>query len=625
MERRKTLIETILGKEFAHKESTNGNVVVSDWSPNNIKTIIIGWDHLFIEYHVLNKTTQKHNVKQKVMVHKFDAKTITSWEFKANIMDLLVAPRLLSAVEEIYFLQSLDYPQEIFKQDVQQMYTFLADQKTKTRFPRLRFAGYIRDVTPAEITSILQQGRSKHLHYFEKFKETKLLYQNNEWWRYGETGYAPLRPKYYAFDVHPQNENDSVTENMLLHRCFAEIAKPYYEEERIKKATTQAMMQTVKYITKQNIRYAELLPCLYELVPTAAVNYSLYSCNQAKLKNIAWDTTSLRLKNIAKATCEIYIFKEAGMPGDFKTWRQVHSKADMFAEDTLYDTYMQNYKHNLSVLGKLLSCKDYFDIDSYGIFAEILIFLRYVLYTLILPSANTNMSDFSKAQLKAVMFRESNDKYIAYKQACVDGTAIQNEQKVELTEELIDFVYELCADYCYATVLAEFDALHVFANVRFDNPNSIAPQILYNSTLYKPEISLETPVAYMYYDHFLMRLAGNMVHVHEAPDAKTFKTLKEYIPKIGLIRLNPTVDLDVVHVTSMIGEQPVSIEKKLHGLRALAILTQYILATEGIGLVLKNGMELYQKYKNNWQDMPRGDFVTMIEKGTQAMRTANTQ
>lgn len=616
MERRKALVDALLGKEFARAESAQGNTQITDWSPNNIKTVIFGWKYLFVEYHVMNKSTKKHGITSKVMVHTFTDKEIQAWEHKGNIMKILETPRLISAVEEIFLLETSDYPAELYAQDVRNLANFVKDDKVKSRFPRLFAAGCIKDMSIATVKQLLEQGRNKHVHYAYKCKHFQCMYKNPDWWRYGDTGYAPLRPKYYVFDAHPQTETDAVTEGMLLHRCFTEVAKPYYEAESIKNAEKQALCRILKQVTKKNEEYTELIGCLHRIVADAAVNDALYSCNRARARDKNWAMPNLRLKKIASAVRQIYVYKQAGKPKDYVEWIQAHSKADAYAEDTLYDTYVAEYDRNLRKVRKLLDCKEYFDTEVYGVFAELLCLLRYTLYALLAPSTEITPENFAVAQLNAIMHVPEKEQYKQYCAMCAQGAGFHKETHFELTEDVIDFVYDLCSCFCYAVVLAEYECMHLYVNLRFDNPNIIGAQILYDSDLYDVDVTLETPQRYMFYDRFLLQLAERMPYIRVADNAATFKTLREYIPSIGLIKLVPLGEkMPIIHVTSMLTEEvKVPLAKKIFGCQALAKLVQYILCSEGIGFAATGGMKVYETYKGNWHTMPRKEFVSMVER-----------
>lgn len=620
MERRTFLIEQILGKEFARAENAQGTTCITDWSPNNIKTVVIGWKHLFIEYHVMNKMTMKHGIKQKLMLHTFNEKQIVNWEHKKDIFKLFEAPRLLSAVEEIYILRTADYPSDLLQHDIQCLIAFTNDTKIKERFPRLRTAGLLTE-RPDVVRSVIERGRNKHLYYGEIFKNNQILYNNDDWWRYGESGFAPLRPKYYLFDKHPETVDGEATTDMLLHNCFTEVAKPYYEKEKQQKEQEQALKKINTTIQKNNKEYAGLDEVLEVLMPAAAQNDLFYNCDVSHIRNKQWCMGNLKIRRIAELTKHAYIYKRAGTPQDYKVWMKEHSKTNEYADDTLYDTYSQEYNQRLLKLQKL--CNNTLLLDSkYGVFSNLLLLLRYALLEMLLPQTE----HLQKAVLNAALYSKDSALYTDFVNKCKQETNIDLKALAQIKSEDVTFVYDLCKAYCYVVTLVQFEVIHIVANIRYNNPNYILGNIKKQTKLYlNPEDPLDLPRYYMYFDNYLLRLAANLPYIDTVASQGYYKSTCKYIPNIGAMKLNPDVDsIDYIieHVTKNREKSMVQLSEIVFGLKSLIMLAQYFITVEGICLLKETGSDFYTKNVGQWYKISRVQFVGYVQKGIAAVHAA---
>jgi len=620
MTRKNCLVETILGKDFAKAESSQGRSMVTDWSPNNIKTVIIGWKHLYIEYHVFNKKTQKHGIKSKLMVHTFNEKQLKEWEHKGTIFSLFETPRLLSAVEEIYLLKTQDYPANVFAKDLSDLNTFVHNERLKARFPRLRFAGCFSD-THEHIKTVIDSGRGTHKHYAKELKNLKIMYTNDDWWRYGDKGYAPLRPAFYTFDSCPGNANDLPESDMLLHRCFLETAKPFYEAEITNKALKKVQTVLEKKINELNIVCEGLPAYLDELVANAAVNDLLYQCNQKAYDGV--HNPCLKIQAVADMTRTVYIWRRADMPKNFAAWKTEHSRNGEYAEDELYDKYKADFTHMFNKLEGVLENSGLYVNRAYKEFTDLLICLRFVLYPLLKAAYTKQTIKLNEAKSKAAFYMPKSAKYMNEKQHYYAGkiTDWKAERKTGLNENMCEFIVQLCEDFCYAVVYSEFYSVHTEANIRLDNPNSIVANLMSNTDVYGSSAADALPERFMYYDTRLVRIANSFADLQ---GSGKYKTLGEYLSNIGplkIVKNNGDVDTVVEHVTAKYND---NLSKALvcGGLRTLAMLVQSIQVENGVGLLPENAEQNYIQYVGKWHEMDNASFATMYHSGRNAVKNS---
>lgn len=617
MTRKNVITEAILGKEFARAESAAGRNVVSDWSPNNIKTIIFGWKKLYIEYHVCNKQTKKHGITSKTMVHTFTDKQAETWELKGSVLSVLEAPRLLSAVEEVYILDSSDYPRDILKKDLLDMQSFITNKRIKDRFPRLYAMGKIND-THENIKAVTDKGKNKHLHYAKMLKNVTIMYNNTNWWRYGNGSNAPLRPAFYAFDMYPDTPDGEIQTNMLLHRCFTEVAKPYWEKEALKSASDKKMSELRKAVTRCNEQYAHLDVYLAECIPAAAMADLLYQCNKMR-HSFVGDARNhcLKIRAICNMVRDLYIFNRAGHPSNFKEWCEEHSSTSAVADDKLYDMYKSEFISNLKQISKILENPALFKNKPYGLFTDLLVLLKEELYPMlsaVLVPTDTEGTQLSVAVYRAARFNASGVMFAQYKELCCNGTLFKEPKDTIPDAEMVQYIYELCANFCYAVIYAELYSLHTEVNVRLDNPNAIVKNLLWNTNLYTNPQSTEPPVKYIYYDNRLMQIARAFATSIGKSD---YKTLAEYIPNIGAI-VFAEHNGETVCVPERVTrkyDRNIDVSLVQNGIHALSTLLQSVQYEQGLGRGATAKEQDLIQYVGKWHEMPTKQFSMLINNG----------
>lgn len=279
-------LDTFLGSGLRCKETENGTKIAG-WSPNNVKTLIVTPTSAMVEYHVINERTKGHPaVKQKVL--KVDLRGCDKGN--KSIFTALTSPRVLSGVEEVILVDD-GTAGEAYNTDYVALGTFVAEVKNNvSRFPRLRYVAELHTKT-SEIVACIPECSRKHYCFTEHFQQQKaplrVLYTNPDWWVYGITGFLPLRPKYYELDAHPEKTDDTatLTEQMVLHRCFTQIAKPYIETQKQAKAQQTASDAYVKAVKRELEAVSAVIPLLTRaLARTAAIT------NMSMQVSTAWKT-----------------------------------------------------------------------------------------------------------------------------------------------------------------------------------------------------------------------------------------------------------------------------------------------------------------------------------------------
>lgn len=266
-------LDTFLGSGLRCKETENGTKIAG-WSPNNVKTLIITPTSAMVEYHVINERTKGHPaVKQKVL--KVDLRGCETGT--KSVFTALTSPRVLSGVEEVILIDD-GTAGEAYNTDYVALGSFVAEVKNNvSRFPRLRYAIELHTKT-SDIVACLPECSRKHFCFTEHFRKQKaplrILYTNPDWWVYGVTGFLPLRPKYYELDAHPEKTDDTITvsDQMVLHRCFTQVAKPYIETQKRAKAQQTVSATYVKAVKQELENIPAIVPLLtHAIARTAAI------------------------------------------------------------------------------------------------------------------------------------------------------------------------------------------------------------------------------------------------------------------------------------------------------------------------------------------------------------------
>lgn len=293
------LLNTLLGSKIRTKESgTTGKMLITDWTPNNIKTFIVTPNSVIVEYHVINDKTKKHaSVNKKVFT--IDLKSCTQSAQSKSVLKILTEPRVLSAVEEIIFLPVQKTQTTATQSDWTALCAFVTELKRQQaskavlRFPRLRYVTIV-DAQLSAITQILPMCSTTRVVFTEELRKNKakvkILYENTEWWQYGITGFAPLRPEYYELDKHPEIGTDekASTAEMVLHNCFTAVAKPYIKAKEV----AEENERKIKEFNNTAERLAKDIPQMAPLLTESVARNTGITCLSACVAPI-WKEHSL--------------------------------------------------------------------------------------------------------------------------------------------------------------------------------------------------------------------------------------------------------------------------------------------------------------------------------------------
>lgn len=196
---RYALINKEINKGIDPNESKD--VVIQQWSPNNVRRLVIGVQYALVEYHTTN-----HKFKQKIdLIHFKNSTNEDTTLIQTNptkhksVLKCLTDGRVCSAIEEIIFLQP-NYPQSLLSVDSNWHSIGQTEQALASRFPRL-YAIAVANVPEKQIAELMKQTTNpKDLltqHLQKQGVQVSYLTQphKEDWW-----AGVPIRPKYYSMD-----------------------------------------------------------------------------------------------------------------------------------------------------------------------------------------------------------------------------------------------------------------------------------------------------------------------------------------------------------------------------------------------------------------------------------------
>lgn len=181
---------------------------ILDWSPNNVRRLIIGWDYFIIQYHVTGgKFTKTLELKNITQYAQKDATLIqgNQTEQIKPIINALVDGRVCSNIEEIIFDVS-NYNGVAFSIDTNLAKLVGRDNdksKLATRFPRLQGVFQV-DSDFRQMGEAAQKCKTPNTSVVEMLKEQGVnisgVYISPNFvdgsWKKGSS----VRPQYYEFD-----------------------------------------------------------------------------------------------------------------------------------------------------------------------------------------------------------------------------------------------------------------------------------------------------------------------------------------------------------------------------------------------------------------------------------------
>lgn len=187
---------------FERNKSANSAVEqVKEWSPNNFRRLIIGYDWAAIQHFVVSGRSPKlvEEVDLRVEANK-DMQLLESNPQKyKSILSAVLTGRVLSSVEEIVFCKK-GYPDHMFALDADLKILAQSESGVESRFPRLRHVSFVPS-TVEEVWSFLGLSKKPDVLLLDTLKAhgksvTILTEQNIDTWWSGSS----LRPRYYLMD-----------------------------------------------------------------------------------------------------------------------------------------------------------------------------------------------------------------------------------------------------------------------------------------------------------------------------------------------------------------------------------------------------------------------------------------
>ena len=183
-----------------------GNIEpIHNWSPNNVRRLIIGFDFALIQLHL---STNGQNKISQVQLHRGiveDMQVIQETPEKYKpILKVLTSGRVCSCIEEIIFCID-GYPEDILRLDADiNLITSknMNGDGVSSRFPRLIHVSQVNSKVELFASLIKQTEKSTETLYkiINKAKIVKKIdiFHEEDWWH--SSSKRSLRYKYYTLD-----------------------------------------------------------------------------------------------------------------------------------------------------------------------------------------------------------------------------------------------------------------------------------------------------------------------------------------------------------------------------------------------------------------------------------------
>ncbi|CAM3467583.1 MULTISPECIES: hypothetical protein [Paenibacillus] len=197
----KSINKGIAAGERKKPSPTEPKPIIHEWSPNNFRRLIIGFDWAVIQHFVTSQ-------RSRTLIERVDLRTVCKKDEELldseahkykSILSSVISGRILSSLEEIVFCTE-EYPKRMLSSD-----TFLkdlldGDTNYNTRFPRLRHISYC-SCTVEKLWDLLERTRKPTELVLDAIKEEGIQIHHfiephvEDWW----SG-TSLRPQFYSMD-----------------------------------------------------------------------------------------------------------------------------------------------------------------------------------------------------------------------------------------------------------------------------------------------------------------------------------------------------------------------------------------------------------------------------------------
>lgn len=173
---------------------------ITDWSPNNLKTLVLGSEGVIIGYHMSGKKYPNKTVLVKYKSEMADDLALLKEEPNKfiGVLKTLIDGRVFSSIEEIIFCVT-NYPADLLKRDMELASLVSGNVTLETRFPRLSRVMMVKSSTSGLWDEMKDRNRDEL--WYDELKNTSLDMrvfhsQLEKTWFRG----SALRPQYYGFD-----------------------------------------------------------------------------------------------------------------------------------------------------------------------------------------------------------------------------------------------------------------------------------------------------------------------------------------------------------------------------------------------------------------------------------------
>lgn len=176
-------------------------IMIFEWSPNNVRRLVIGFEFAFIQHYVTSTKTQKKidRVDLRSGIQRdLDLLNQGGKEYRP-IIEAITAKRVLSSIEELVFLTP-NYPKPLLRLDSNISLLETKEKRLETRFPRLRHISYV-NCSYETLVVLLERSKGEKDLLLDVLQDAGVPVRTiaephkDDWW----SGSA-LRPKHYNMD-----------------------------------------------------------------------------------------------------------------------------------------------------------------------------------------------------------------------------------------------------------------------------------------------------------------------------------------------------------------------------------------------------------------------------------------
>lgn len=247
------------GYTFEGDEQTNSGGV-TDWSPNNFRRLIIGYNRVIVGYYTtagkFSKKTEIIRLDNEAQKEIQDYVTLAQSGKKFNyipIAKILTGLRVMSCIEEIYFITD-GYPEEFLNEEMQALNSIIQ----KSKFEHLRAIGYLQ-VSYEQTEEVLRGVKLKqHNLLIESHEFNSITTVVSDFPKSKEVKeHTGLRPKIYAFD---QNTLMPVFSSIYATRKGIDEKKNLarYDQEKVAENLKKLASLQVEYEKPFNVLYSKI-------------------------------------------------------------------------------------------------------------------------------------------------------------------------------------------------------------------------------------------------------------------------------------------------------------------------------------------------------------------------------